>query len=96
MVDKNQLTFAEYPFLVELGLSSYNLGCYKDGAFFANGPEIVSYNPTTNKPIAVIRTGTKEDYQECVKAMEKEKMRWMKTPAPIRGEIIRQIGEAVR
>jgi len=28
--------------------------------------------------------------------MEEEKERWMKTPAPIRGEIVRQIGEAFR
>jgi acyl-CoA reductase-like NAD-dependent aldehyde dehydrogenase len=25
-----------------------------------------------------------------------EKVRWMKTPAPLRGEIVRQIGEAMR
>lgn len=28
--------------------------------------------------------------------MESEKIRWAKTPAPIRGEIVRQIGEAMR
>jgi len=28
--------------------------------------------------------------------MESEKERWMKTPAPVRGEIVRQIGEAMR
>lgn len=29
-------------------------------------------------------------------AMEAEKERWMKTPGPIRGDIVRQIGEALR
>ena len=28
--------------------------------------------------------------------METEKIRWMKTPAPIRGEVVRQIGDAFR
>ncbi len=28
--------------------------------------------------------------------MESEKERWMRTPMPARGEIIRQIGEALR
>lgn len=28
--------------------------------------------------------------------MESEKVKWAKTPAPIRGEIVRQIGEAMR
>ena len=28
--------------------------------------------------------------------MESEKVKWMKTPGPLRGEIVRQIGEAMR
>ena len=28
--------------------------------------------------------------------MEKDKERWMKTPAPVRGEIVRQIGQAIK
>ena len=28
--------------------------------------------------------------------MEAEKVKWAKTPAPIRGEIVRQIGDAFR
>jgi len=28
--------------------------------------------------------------------MEAEKIKWFKTPGPIRGEIVRQIGDAVR
>ncbi len=40
--------------------------------------------------------GSNQDYEDCIKAMESEKVRWMQTPAPIRGEIVRQIGEAMR
>jgi len=53
-------------------------------------------NPATNKPIAKIRMGSLADYESCVKAMESEKVRWAKTPAPVRGEVVRQIGEAFR
>jgi len=28
--------------------------------------------------------------------MEEERVRWVSTPAPLRGEIVRQIGEALR
>lgn len=28
--------------------------------------------------------------------MEKEKEKWMKTPGPVRGEIVRQIGVAIK
>lgn len=40
--------------------------------------------------------GSVEDYEECIKAMEIEKEEWMNTPMPRRGEIVRQIGEAIR
>jgi acyl-CoA reductase-like NAD-dependent aldehyde dehydrogenase len=36
------------------------------------------------------------DYEECVQAMEAEKEKWMNTPIPFRGEIVRKIGEALR
>lgn len=93
---EQRLTFNDYPFLKDLGLAESNLGCYKEGAFFASGEEILSINPATNLPIAKVKCGTKADYEACVKAMESEKLRWMKTPAPLRGEIIRQIGDAFR
>ena len=92
----DKLTFNDYPFLKELGLSETNLGCYRDGEWTAGGEEILSINPATNKPIARVKMGSKADYEACVKAMELEKLRWMKTPGPIRGEVVRQIGDAFR
>lgn len=41
-------------------------------------------------------TATIAQYNECVVAMEEERARWVMTPAPIRGEIVRQIGDALR
>jgi aldehyde dehydrogenase family 7 protein A1 len=49
-----QLTFNDYPFLKELGLAEDNLGVY-NGKWFGNGKDLVSVNPTNNKPIARIR-----------------------------------------
>lgn len=92
----SKLTFNDYPFLKDLGLGENNIGCYRDGQWQASGEEILTYNPATNKPIAKVKMGSKSDYEACVKAMESEKVKWMKTPAPIRGEIVRQIGEAFR
>lgn len=54
-----------------------------------NGEEWTSLSPHNNKPIARIKMASKEDYNECVRAMESEKERWFKTPAPVRGEIVR-------
>jgi aldehyde dehydrogenase family 7 protein A1 len=95
-MQQNKLTFSEYPFLKELGLAENNLGVYRGGEWLGNGEEVVSINPANNKPIAKIRMGCPSDYESCIKAMEVEKIKWMKTPGPIRGEIVRQIGEAFR
>ena len=95
MVDSS-LTFKDYPFLKELGLAETNFGCYRKGEWVGHGDEVTAVNPHNNKPIAKIRLGNSKDYEDCIKAMESEKVRWMKTPGPVRGEIVRQIGEAFR
>ncbi|CAK4078987.1 unnamed protein product [Aphanomyces euteiches] len=89
------LTFSKYPFLSELGLKETNDGVF-DGSWFGNGPVFTSVNPATNEPIATIRTGTKDDYERVVKSMDAAKKEWADVPAPRRGEIVRQIGDALR
>jgi aldehyde dehydrogenase family 7 protein A1 len=53
-------------------------------------------SPHDNKPIATVKLASADDYEDCIRAMESEKVQWMKTPMPVRGEIIRQIGDAMR
>jgi len=36
------------------------------------------------------------EYNECITAMAQEKAKWQMTPAPVRGEIVRQIGDSLR
>ena len=96
MVEANKLTFNEHPFLKTLGLSEVNFGVYRRGEWVGNGPEFTSVNPHNNEPIAKIKMGSIEDYESCIQAMEEEKDRWMLTPMPLRGEIIRQIGVGLR
>jgi aldehyde dehydrogenase family 7 protein A1 len=90
------LTCKDYPFLAELGLDELNNGVYKRGEWSGNGPLFTSVSPYNGKNIATIRMGSVDDYEDCIKAMEEEKDRWMNFPAPKRGEIVRQIGEALR
>ena len=96
MESSHKLTFSNYPFLKDLGLSEANLGCYRNGEWVANGQEYSCHNPHDNKSIATIKMASQQDYEDCILAMESEKIRWAKTPAPIRGEIVRQIGDAMR
>ena len=70
-------------------LEEVNDGVYRRGEWVGRGPEFISVNPHSNKPIAKIKMGSIDDYEDCIKAMEEEKQKWMNTPAPARGEIVR-------
>lgn len=91
----SNLTFNKYPFLKELGLREENHGVF-NGKWCGSGPQITSYNPSTNEPIARVSTATVADYEETIAAMDKAKAMWVETPAPKRGEIVRQIGDGLR
>ena len=53
-------------------------------------------SPATGQVIAEVRQGTVADYQLCVEESRKAWSSWADMPAPKRGEIVRQIGEALR
>lgn len=89
------LTFHDYPFLKQLGLEEENLGVF-NGAWGGKGEWVTSVNPTTGKPIARIRQATPEEYEQCIKAMEDASQSWQLLPMPKRGDIVRQIGAALR
>ena len=95
MVDSG-LSYHKYPFLQELGLSELNFGVYRAGEWVGHGPEFTAVSPHDNLPICKVKMGSEEDYESCITSMEAERDRWMMLPMPKRGEIIRQIGEAVR
>lgn len=95
-MQSQELTFNQYPFLRELGLSEDNSGCYRNGEWVGSGQVVTAISPADNKPIARVRLASLQDYEDCMLAMQSEKERWMKTPGPVRGEIVRQIGVALR
>jgi aldehyde dehydrogenase (NAD+) len=57
---------------------------------------LVSINPSTGEPLGTARTSTREEYDACVTAAQEAFLRWRMVPAPKRGEVVRQIGEALR
>jgi aldehyde dehydrogenase family 7 protein A1 len=88
------LTFAKYAFLKRLGLEEENAGVY-NGKWFGSGALQNCLSPM-GEVIARVRTGTKADYEECLAAMDAARVAWALTPAPRRGDIVRQIGQAIR
>ena len=85
-------------FLKDLGIKEVNQGaCFsREGWLKTSGPELVSYNPTTNEPIAKINTCTSLEYQKIVKEAQACFEKWRMVPAPKRGLVIRDLGNALR
>ena len=85
-------------FLAELGIKAVNSGvcCGPDWIEKPSGGELVSLSPVDGEVIAKIRMAGPADYEKVVAAAAKAFETWRMVPAPKRGEIVRQIGEALR
>ncbi|MBX2902035.1 MAG: aldehyde dehydrogenase family protein [Chitinophagales bacterium] len=85
------------PFLNELSITENNAGASTGANWLKpKGTSIASYSPANGSLIAHVATATSSDYETVVKAAVQAQKIWQQTPAPKRGEIIRQIGEALR
>ncbi|KAK7086425.1 Alpha-aminoadipic semialdehyde dehydrogenase [Halocaridina rubra] len=85
----------KYAFLKDLGLEETNKGVY-NGQWIGSGETVTSICPANKRPIAQVQQGTVADLDSCVKAGQEAWQVWADMPAPARGEIVRQIGEALR
>mmetsp|Transcript_6981 Transcript_6981/g.7982 ORF Transcript_6981/g.7982 Transcript_6981/m.7982 type:complete len:550 (+) Transcript_6981:151-1800(+) len=86
--------------LKDLGLeSSLNdpiSGVFDGESWTANGSVRASINPSTGKPIGYVQFGNADDYERCIYNVHAAKREWSSVPAPKRGDIVRQIGNALR
>ncbi len=85
-------------FLSNLGLSGLNYGtCTGQISIGTDSAETIkSYSPADGSLIGEVTVTTKEDYENVVKTAQDAFEVWRKMPAPKRGEIVRQIGDALR
>src|SRR5512135_1870131 len=60
------------------------------------GKELVSYNPTTGEALATIVQATPESYEKVATAAQESFLKWRQVPAPKRGEVVRDLGDALR
>ena len=82
---------------LELGIkkpiSSYTTGTtWKEG----NGDRISSFSPIDGKEITDLTLCTVNQYDEAIQKAAQAFPEWRKIPAPKRGEIVRQYGDALR
>ncbi|MGE0455321.1 MAG: aldehyde dehydrogenase family protein [Vicinamibacteria bacterium] len=85
--------------LDKLQLKELNPGaCHGPDAWIADaaGKPLVSHNPTTGEPIARVLQATPQAYEAVLAAAEKAFVSWRLVPAPKRGEVVRDLGNALR
>jgi aldehyde dehydrogenase (NAD+) len=85
-------------FLRTLGIEPVNAGTATGQEFFKTNTaeKITSFTPVDGSEIAKVFTTTSEEFDHVVKHSQEAFNIWRMTPAPKRGEIVRQIGLALR
>nr|CAD7459885.1 unnamed protein product [Timema tahoe] len=86
---------SRFSFLRELELNRRNSGVY-NGKWFGSGEVVTSISPASGQIIAEVATGNEADYDACVSASQEAWQQWSELPAPRRGNIVQQIGDALR
>lgn len=82
--------------LKKLGLNEINEGTSTGSNWFSNGEIIESYSPVDGKLIGKVKTTTQEDYEKVITSAQEAFKVWRTTPAPKRGDIVRQFGDKLR
>ena len=83
--------------LNRLGIKDINQGASTGYTWFnTTGDIIESYSPVDGKLIAKVTQGTSADYETIINKAQKAFINWRMMPAPKRGEIVRQMGNALR
>ena len=83
--------------LAALSLSQHNQGAYTGNQILeSNGKELNCFSPVDGEKIATVTTCDFITYDKVVNIAQGAFIEWRERPAPQRGEIVRQVGEALR
>ena len=85
--------------LNELGIENINYGaCAGPDDWYktTDAGKLDSINPATGEVIASVYQSSVDDYQSVVEKSYKAYKEWIKVPAPLRGELVRKMANALR
>ena len=82
--------------LTSLGIKEKNDGSSTGQNFSSSGKYITSFSPVDGKPIGSVSVTSKDEYEKIINSAAKAFKSWRLTPAPQRGEIVRQYAEKLR
>jgi aldehyde dehydrogenase (NAD+) len=84
-------------FLKDLSINAINSGSSTGVHWFENPVNTIeSFSPVDGKLIAAVTITSKENYNDIVTKAQGAWLIWKTWPAPRRGEVVRQLGEALR
>jgi len=84
-------------FLKTLRIDAANKGVSTGTEWISSKGEIIdSFSPVDGKKIGSVTAADKDSYEAVIKKAEEAFLIWRTMPAPKRGEIVRQVGEAFR
>ena len=83
-------------FLKKLGLKKYNDGTSTGLESTNSGKYVKSYSPVDGEFIGSVSKTTANEYEATMQKAQEAFKVWRLMPAPKRGEIVRQMGEALR
>ena len=82
--------------LQRLGIEELNTGAWAGAPIPSTGEgSVASTNPSTGEVLARVQMASKADYEVIVGAAHEAWLRWRMLPAPKRGEIVREMGDAM-
>jgi aldehyde dehydrogenase (NAD+) len=83
--------------LTALGIKDINPGASTGMKWLQTAGDVTSsYTPIDGKEIARVTNATSGDYEYIMKIASEAFIVWRKIPAPVRGEVVRKIGMALR
>src|ERR1051325_189591 len=79
----------------KLGLTDENAGVF-DGEWRGGGAKIDKISPIDGRQLASVRTASDDDYNKAIARAHDAFAKWSVTPAPVRGDTVRRLGNALR
>jgi aldehyde dehydrogenase (NAD+) len=67
-----------------------------EAATDGTGPELGAMSPCTGERIATLRTHTAQEVERKIESARLAQLHWRQVPAPLRGELVRRFGDALR
>jgi aldehyde dehydrogenase (NAD+) len=96
-VDDIKKSFADLGIDLEFGIEQSNIGaCTGEWLVADDMHELVSLNPSDGQPIASVIQADELVYDKVVTTAQENFKTWRMMPAPVRGEVVRDLGNELR